>query len=120
MVRRQVMMILAGAFLVGMISGCEEKLTFERWETIHAGQTPVAVEECLGEPWQKAFDQWTYQDHDRHITAHIYWNEDGTKVICKQWYDPEQGWHGQNPDELEMGEMEGTTIEQSTNQGTIN
>ena len=120
MAKRQAAVVLAGMFVLAFYAGCSEpKLTFQRWETVHEGQTPVAVEQCLGAPGQKMSDQWVYQDHDRHITAHVYWNEDGTKVICKQWYDPEAGWHGKNPAELGRQDPGGTTINQRTNSGTI-
>ena len=120
MLKRYAVKALVGTFVLALFAGCTEKLTFERWQTIHDGQSPVAVEQVLGEPWQKLPDQWTYQDHDRHITAHIYWNDDGEKVICKQWYDPANGWHGKNPDELGQEEPSGTTIDQRTNSATIN
>ena len=121
MAKWQAAKILAGMFVLACVAGCaEEKLTFQRWETIHQGQTPVAVAQCLGEPWRKLPDQWVYEDHDRHITANIYWTEDGTKVLCKQWYDPENGWCGQNPTELGREEPSGTTINQQTSSGTIN
>jgi hypothetical protein len=112
--------LMLGAIVAVLVVGCaEEKLTFERWETIHDGQTPLAVEEAIGEPWQKLSDRWAYEDSDRHITATVYFNEDGTKVICKQWYDPERGWHGKNPDELEAPESSGTGMRSSTGSGTI-
>ena len=120
MAKRQTAKVLAGMFVLAFFAGCaEEKLTFQRWETVHEGQTPVAVEQCLGEPWKKMPNQWVYQDHDRHITAHVYWNEDGTKVICKQWIDDAHGWQGKSPAELGRPEPEGTVINQRKSVGTI-
>jgi hypothetical protein len=108
------------AFAVVLVVGCsEERLTFERWQTIHEGQTPLAVEEAIGEPWNRMSDRWIYEDSERHISARVYFNEDGTKVICKQWYDPDRGWQGKNPDELDAPEPLGTEIRSSTSSGTI-
>ena len=112
--------VMLSAFAAVLVAGCaEEKLTFERWQTIHEGQTPLAVEEAIGEPWQKISDRWIYEDGERHISARVYFNEDGTKVMCKQWYDPDRGWHGKNPDELDAPESLETEMRSSTGSGTI-
>jgi len=105
--------------LVLLVGCAEEKLTFERWQTIHQGQSPEAVTQCLGEPWQKMSDRWVYEETDRHVSAKIYFNEDGTKVICKQWYDPDNGWQGKNPDELKGEGTGGSSISSSTDSGTV-
>ena len=112
--------LLLVAFAATLLAGCEEeRLTFERWNLIHDGMTPIAVEESIGEPWHKLPDRWVYEDTDRHISAKVYFNADGTKVICKQWYDPDNGWHGKNPDELDNPPPTGSTIGSSTGSGTI-
>jgi hypothetical protein len=111
--------LILAAFGLAVFLGCaEEKLTFDRWQTIHDGQSPEAVTQCLGDPWHKLSDRWIYEDTDRHISARVYFNEDGTKVICKQWYDPDNGWHGKNPDEVQ-GNRTGNGGASSTSSGTI-
>jgi hypothetical protein len=82
------------------VLGCkEEKLTYERWQLINQGSTSLEVESAIGEPSFTTNNQWTYQDHDRGITAHIYFEPGTEKVLSKQWIDAEHGWQGQNPSE---------------------
>ena len=112
--------LAVAAFALAMFMGCaQEKLTFERWQTIHEGQSPEAVEQCLGEPWQKMSDRWIYEDTDRHVSARVYWNADGTKVICKQWYDPDNDWHGKNPDELGGAGSQGSVTREESSQTIV-
>jgi hypothetical protein len=97
------LLLAATAFMIG----CEEKLTYERWQLINQGSTQLEVESAIGEPTIKLPNQWTYQDHDRSITAHIYFDRDTDKVIAKQWIEPPKGlWEGQNPDEAGYGEKD--------------
>jgi len=91
------------------LAGCEQKLTYERWQLINQGSSGLEVENAIGKPTFTMDDQWTYEDHDRHITAHIYYEKGSDRVLTKQWYDPEHGWQGKNPDEVREGERsEGT------------
>ena len=92
-------MIAAATFAA---AGCAEKLTYERWQTIHNGAPPAAVEQTLGEPWEKLEMAWEYHDADRLITAAIYFQND--QVIGKTWEDPEHGMRGENPNVSQPGD----------------
>lgn len=94
------LLLAAGALF---FVGCEEKLTYERWQLINQGSTSLEVESAIGKPDFTTNNQWTYQDHDRGITAHVYFEKGEDKVLSKQWIDPEHGWQGQNP--MEAGSM---------------
>ncbi len=84
-------------FSVVLISlGCEQKLTYQRWDLVHMGQTQLGVEKTLGDPMVKMTDQWTWTDSDRSITAHVWYDQAG-KVIAKQWFDPKRGMVGNPP-----------------------
>jgi len=86
--------------------GCEQKLTYQRFELIHMGQTQLGVEKTLGDPLVKMPDQWTWNDSDRSITAHVWYDKEG-KVIAKQWFDPKHGMVGSPPggDAVEGGKV---------------
>jgi hypothetical protein len=89
-------------------TGCAQKLTHDRWETIHNGASPDVVEATLGEPWERMDNQWIYHDEDRGITANVYFDERG--VIGKKWADPDRGIEGSNPNVNEPGESEETRV----------
>lgn len=89
---------------IAAVVGCEEKLTYERWQLINQGSTKLEVESAIGQPDIMMPDQWTYVDHDRGITAHIYFEADANKVHSKQWIDAEHGWQGKNPAETDQGD----------------
>ena len=93
---------LAAAVLV--LCGCAEKLTYQRFETIHEGASRAAVEATLGEPWQTTGQEWIYYDADRGITAHVYFDDED--VIGKTWADPERGMVGKTPHVSQPGEAE--------------
>ncbi|MBN1347602.1 MAG: hypothetical protein JXQ73_33245 [Phycisphaerae bacterium] len=101
---------LASIGLVGVVImmglGCEQKLTYQRYELIHMGQEQLGVEKTLGEPVVKMTDQWTWNDSDRSITAHVWFNQEG-KVLAKQWFDPKRGMVGGPPggDATQGGEV---------------
>ncbi len=84
--------------------GCAEKLTYQRWETIHDGASSDVVRATLGDPWQKTDMAWVYNDSDRHITAFVYF--EGDKVIGKTWEDPEHGMQGKSPNVNQPGDAE--------------
>jgi len=84
--------------------GCAEKLTYQRWQTVHDGMSRDAVQATLGKPWQTTDQTWLYYDEDRHINAQIYY--EGDKVIGKAWQDPEFGMKGKSPHVGQPGESE--------------
>lgn len=88
--------------LILVVCGCAQKLTYERWQTIHDGTTPEVVKATLGEPFQTTEQTWVYQDSDHTITAFIYF-KDG-QVIGKQWKDLQRGIEGDDPHVKEPGE----------------
>lgn len=107
--------VIAAALMAGV--GCKQLLTYERFQTIHEGQTQLAVEKTLGEPLVKMSDQWTWNDVDRSITAHVWYNAEA-KVIAKQWFDPKRGMVG-DPPGGQAGQG-GEVIQQKTNITTVN
>ncbi|MBP7935279.1 MAG: hypothetical protein KA354_11585 [Phycisphaerae bacterium] len=103
-----------GALFISAVSllllGCAEKLTYPRWETIHDGMSPEAVEATLGVPWHKTDKMWLYSDDERGIYAHIYF--DGDKVISKKWTSPEEGIKGKSPNVNKPGEAEEVKVQE--------
>lgn len=93
---------LIGAALGITLLGCAEKLTFNRFETIHEGDPPEAVEATLGKPDMRQDTTWIYSDLDRQIRADVYFRE--SKVIGKTWRDPEHGMVGKSPYVNQVGD----------------
>ncbi len=87
--------LIAGAVLLSV--GCEQKLTMKRFDLVHDGESKLGVEKTLGDPKIKMTDQWTWQDSDRQIVAHVWYDAEG-KVIAKQWIDPKHGAVGNPPE----------------------
>ena len=77
--------LAAGGLLV--LTGCSQKLTYERWQTLHVGASPEAVELTLGEPWKIADDTWVYSDDDRGISSTVTFSD--SKMAHTQWHDPQ-------------------------------
>ncbi len=79
---------------VALLTGCEKKpeLTYAGWETIEGGMTPMHVEETIGSPRYKDAAYWEYEDGERQISGRLYFDCEGTEVVCKRWYDPVHGW----------------------------
>ena len=94
-------LIAVGAFLS---LGCEQKLTYDRWELVRDGQSPEAVEATLGKPCEKMDLSWLYMDMDRGITANIYFQDN--KVTGKTWADPNRGMQGKSPNVNQAGDKE--------------
>lgn len=92
-----------------VLIGCAEKLTYQRWETIHDGMSPEAVEATLGKPWHKTDKMWLYSNDDKGVYAHIYF--DGDKVISKKWTSPELGIKGKSPDVNKPGDAEEVKVQ---------
>ncbi|GMU21321.1 MAG: hypothetical protein AMXMBFR13_14140 [Phycisphaerae bacterium] len=86
------------------VCGCSQKLTYERFQTIHVGATPEAVEGTLGKPWQRTDNAWIYLDMDREISATVYLEEN--QVTGTHWQDPEHGMVGSSPNVRQPGESE--------------
>lgn len=99
------------AVFAAALCGCEQKLTYHRFETISQGDSPQVVEATLGKPWMKGINDqaWVYQDIDRGINAIIYF-EDG-KVSGKKWGDAAHGIQG-DPAAFSPGESKETHIRQ--------
>ncbi len=90
---------------IGMISlGCAEKLTYERWQTIHDGATADVVEAALGKPWQTTEQTWVYYDQDKAVTVMVYF--DKNQVIGTTWQSPEHGMKGKSPSVNRPGDSE--------------
>ncbi len=87
-----------------LLTGCAEKLTYERWQTVHDGMHADAVQATLGKPWQTTEQTWIYSDEDRGVTAMVYF--DGPKVVGKTWQSPEHGMQGKSPNVNQPGESE--------------
>jgi hypothetical protein len=86
--------IIPIAALALIACGCEQKLTYERFQTIREGDPPEVVESTLGDPWMRGVgDQtWVYQDRHRRINASVYFQD--AKVVAKKWSDPQRGIEG--------------------------
>ena len=95
----------AWVMLVGlMLVGCAEKLTYERWQTVHDGMSRDAVQATLGKPWTTTDQTWLYYNEDRGIHSQIYY--EGDKGIGKAWQDPKVGMKGESPHVGQPGESE--------------
>ncbi|HSW47321.1 MAG TPA: hypothetical protein VLM89_17290 [Phycisphaerae bacterium] len=91
--------------LFGLLAiGCAEKLTYQRWETVHDGMASDAVQATLGPPWQTIDQTWLYSDENRSINATIYFDQG--KVVGKTWVDPQRGMVGKSPNVNQPGESE--------------
>ena len=87
--------LLAGVLL---ITGCESKFNRQNFEMIRVGlDEREDVRAILGDPDADMEDVWMYDDLDRHLSAQIFFGDDG-RVLNKEWMDAETGeWSGQNP-----------------------
>lgn len=92
-----------------LLVGCADKLTYQRWETIHDGMSPEAVKATLGKPWHETDRMWLYSDDDKGIYAHIYF--EGNKVVGKKWTSPELGIKGKSPDVSKPGDAEEVKVQ---------
>lgn len=96
--------LCVSVLLACLLCGCAQKLTYERWQSIHTGDEPPVVEALLGEPVEKLDMRWLYMDPDRGISADIYFQED--RVIGKTWSDPDRGMVGQSPHVNQPGDSD--------------
>jgi hypothetical protein len=93
-VKTALLRFLPVAALAVITCGCEQKLTYERFQTIRDGDSHQVVEATLGEPWMRSIgDQtWVYQDQHQRINASVYFQD--AKVVGKRWCDPSHGIQG--------------------------
>ena len=93
--KTNLLILVAAAVLIGgFCSGCAEKFTRQRYETLYIGQPMQEVQLTLGDTPYKASDTWTYQHEDPFYKAIIKFKDD--KVTDKAWYDENE--MGTNPD----------------------
>lgn len=85
-IRRWSWLVVTGV----MVAGCAEKLTYERFSTITPQRsTEAQVVDVLGEPDDRAANQWIYSRFDRDLTVIVTFDDEGV-VRQKQWMDPER------------------------------
>lgn len=103
--------ITCGLILAAALAtiGCAEKLTYQRWQTIHEGVSADAVQATLGKPWQTTEQTWIYHDENKPATAMVFF--DKGKVTDKQWSDPERGILGKTPNVKQPGESEDIKVQ---------
>lgn len=100
---------LAGfGLLVGvaaLATGCEEKLTFDRWSTLTLQSSKAEVETVLGKPnaWAKE-TEWKYYEPDKQINVKVEF-AGGDVLTYSSWADPEHGMH-----EIGRAEIEGPDL----------
>jgi len=107
---RSGMLLLAGIVTAAFLcTGCQEKFTRQRYETIVNNMSELEVEKMLGEPEAKFSDSWSYirRDPGFRYKAVIKF-KDGV-VVDKAWYGP--GEMGDHPDsKLDGDEGDGSKI----------
>lgn len=96
---RTIWAMCAAALLIGVVSGCENKLTRQNFEMIQLGSsTKLEVTNTLGDKGlvRQDADQFEWEDEDRDLTVLIDFDETG-HVTRKQWIDPDS-WDDTQPD----------------------
>ena len=92
MSRYTTFVLLAAVALAMVCTGCEQKFTRPRYDTIITGMTEFEVEHVLGEPEVKFSDSWSYIHEEPFYKAIIQFREG--RVSNKAWYDEnEMGTH---------------------------
>lgn len=87
--RRKLFSVVGLIVAVGALAGCQDKLTYERFQMIRVDATMShEVEHLLGEPTDILGNRWIYERPDDHLFAFVDYDEGGT-VSRKQWYDAE-------------------------------
>jgi outer membrane protein assembly factor BamE (lipoprotein component of BamABCDE complex) len=88
--------LLAAAVLGGVfLTGCAEKFTRMRYDSVYIGQSKEGVEATLGNTPYRFSDTWTYVHDEPHYRAVIKFDAEG-KVSDKAWYDAKE--FGTHPD----------------------
>lgn len=95
------------------LCGCARPFTRERYETVRVGDSEAQVRLVIGDPAERLYQQWFYDDLDRNYSAVIHFDREG-KVRGKEWMDARKGiWEGRDPDSPSPP-PEGTVIEKRT------
>ncbi len=72
-------------------TGCNDPLQYENFSHIRQNATMQwEVEKLIGDPDQKLDNQWLYERPEKHLTALVDFDSDGT-VTRKQWIDADSG-----------------------------
>ena len=97
------------------VTGCSEKLTYDRWKTLTLQSSKMEVEQVLGDPNEyRKDDRWMYHNPEKQISVNVEF-VGGRKITHTRWVDPKHGVH-------EMGRpaIEGTNlIERDTSKTDI-
>jgi hypothetical protein len=83
MSRIMLIILAAGILVVCSCTGCQGKLTRQRYETIYLSMPHSKVREVLGDPNHESPTEWSYVHHEPYHRATIRF--DGGKVIDKSW-----------------------------------
>jgi hypothetical protein len=88
-IARRTIRLIAAGLILGMVvfalTGCAPKFTRERFDMIRPGLDDSArVKEILGKPEYSAMDVWHYESFDGHLSAQIFFGDDG-RVMSKEW-----------------------------------
>ncbi len=85
--KRAIMGLALGGMILGVV-GCGQKLTYERWRTVSIGAPTDAVEEALGQPWEREGNTWIYHDKSRQVTSTAIFTADG-RLMKATWISPD-------------------------------
>ena len=90
--------VLAGLGIVGLLSGCHRPFTKDNFDLLQVGvDSREDVRHILGKPTSDLNDQWFYDDLDRHVSAVIFFDDEG-RVNGKEWWNAKTGeTEGRNP-----------------------
>ena len=106
-------LVLAG---VAIVTGCSEKLAYERWQTLTLESPKGEVKAVLGDPNQLEEDEhWIYHNPDKQITVNVEF-VGVDKVTYSRWVDPKHGMHAIGKSQIEGGDL----IESTTGKTDIN
>lgn len=98
---RSMLAMFAAVLFVGVLSGCENKLTRQNFEMIQLGSsTKLEVKNTLGENKlvRENSEQFEWEDEDQSLTVLIDFDERG-HVSRKQWIDADSNvWDDTKPD----------------------
>jgi hypothetical protein len=98
-----------------LLTGCTQKLTYERWQTLTHQSTKGEVETVLGTPNQlRQTDRWMYHDDDRQVTVNLEFTG-RNQISYSRWIDPKKGVHEFGKARIEDSDM----LERSTSKTDI-
>ena len=84
-------MAVIAAVAAVLASGCEKKLTFERWQQLQGGESKSRIKSLLGRPHYDRDAEMTYVDRDRGVAVNLWFDDQGTRLIRTEWSDPVHG-----------------------------